>query len=179
MIRVNLLEEKRGKKGKRPLSLLTLVTGLGIVTILLMAAISFYLRSQVAEMKKTSEANKVLLADLAKKAEAVKAYEKLNKEITQRSKIIESLRRNQAVPVRLLDIVGTRLPAGVWVSGFVFRDNGVALEGFAFTNNDIVSYVDNLKATPDLTEVYLEESRQADVGGVLIYKYRLNFKIKA
>ncbi|NTU43005.1 MAG: PilN domain-containing protein, partial [Nitrospirales bacterium] len=77
-----------------------------------------------------------------------------------------------------LEIVSSRLPAGVWLTSLSYKDNGVTLEGIAFTNNDIVSYVDNLKTTPDLTEVYLDESRQAEVASVSVYRFRLNFKVR-
>lgn len=178
MIRINLLKEKQ-KKARKPLSLAVVVSGIAVVTLLLMGAIIFYMRLEVSALRKSSSANKEMLAELAKKAEAVKMYEKLNSEIGQRNRLIESLRKNQSVPVMILDLVSSRIPDGIWLSTLSYKENGVVLEGVAFTNLDIVSFVDNLKATPELTDAYLEESRQADAGGIPLYRFRLNFRIKA
>ncbi|NTU43535.1 MAG: hypothetical protein HGA78_10920, partial [Nitrospirales bacterium] len=85
MIRINLLEEKE-RKGKRPLSLLVIVGGIAALTLLLTGAVYFYLGSRVSAMQKTSETNKAMLVDLAKKADEIKRFEKLNKEIGQSNK---------------------------------------------------------------------------------------------
>lgn len=178
MIRINLLKEKQ-KKARKPLSLTAAVAGLAVVTLLIMAAVILYLRMEVSSLRKSTEANKTALAELAKKAEAVKMYEKLNKEIDQRNKLIESLRKNQSVPVMILDVVSSRIPDGIWLNTLTYKENGVVIEGVAFTNLDIVSFVDNLKAAPEFSDAYLEESRQADAGGIPIYRFRLNFRIRA
>jgi type IV pilus assembly protein PilN len=54
----------------------------------------------------------------------------------------------------------------------------VSVDGTAFTNNEVVRFVDNLKADRFFSEVLLLESRQAKVEGVEIYQYKLQFKFK-
>ena len=52
------------------------------------------------------------------------------------------------------------------------------IEGDAFTNYDVVRFIENLKATPSMTDVYLEKSSQSSVQGIEIYKYKLKFNFK-
>ncbi|MEW6116592.1 MAG: PilN domain-containing protein [Nitrospirota bacterium] len=179
MIRVNLLTEKRKKKkAAGPAGFLVLVSGITLVTLIVVGGTTIFLKSKVSHMKEQRETNRVTINDLSKRINEIKKYERLNKELEQKSNLIETLRKNQSVPVKLLDEVSSLIPEGVWLSSFLYRDNGVSLEGIAFTNNDIVAYVDNLKKSPSFADVYLEESSETEVEKVKVYRFKLNFKIK-
>lgn len=181
MIRINLLEEKKKEKKEvrlklSPFVLTAVVAG---VVFVLMGITAFYLLSEVSQLKSRIETNKEILAALSKKINEVKRYEKLNKEIEHRSSIIESLRRHQSIPVKMIDDVSAMIPKGAWLSSMTHKGNAIALEGYAFTNIAIVHYVRNLKGSENFTEVYLEESRQVEVENVKVYRFKLNFIIRA
>ncbi|MBI5213718.1 MAG: PilN domain-containing protein [Nitrospirae bacterium] len=182
MIRINLLSEERKKKKKKKIkgpSNFLVTVGLAVLSAVLIAGgAALFFKNQVSQLKKQSEANKAKIADLAKKTNEANRYEKLNKEIAQRSVIIEGLRKNQSVPVRILDNVSTAMPEGVWLVMMTYKDNGIVLEGYAFSNTDIVSYVENLKKSENFADVYLDESVQAEVEKVQVYKFKLNFKMR-
>jgi type IV pilus assembly protein PilN len=179
MIKINLLSEKRKKKkiGK-PANFLTVVASVTLGTVVITGAVVFWLKSEVAGLKAQSEANKVIIADLSKKISEVKRYEKLNKEITDRSVIIETLRKNQFVPVMMLDEVSRAIPEGIWLTALIHREGVVTLEGYAFTNEQIVLYAENLKRTARFSDVYLEESHQVEVENTLVYRFKLNFRVR-
>lgn len=183
MIRINLLsEEKKKQKKKRrikgPSNFLVTVGIAALAAFIVSGGAAFFFKNQVSQLKKQSESNKAKLADLAKKTNEAKKYESLNKEIAQRSVIIEGLRKNQSVPVRILDNVSTAMPEGLWLTVMNYKDSGVVLEGYAFSNADIVSYVENLKKSESFSEVYLDESAQAEIEKVQVYKFKLNFKVR-
>lgn len=180
MIRINLLSEEKKKKKriKGPSNILVTVGILTLSAALVFGGAAFFFKNQVSQLKSRSESNKAKLADLAKKTNEANRYEKLNKEIAQRSVIIESLRKNQSVPVRILDNVSTALPEGIWLIMMTYKDSGVVLEGYAFSNTEIVSYVENLKKSENFADVYLDESVQAEVEKVQVYKFKLNFKVR-
>jgi hypothetical protein len=54
----------------------------------------------------------------------------------------------------------------------------VTLEGYAFTNEQIVLYAENLKRTARFSDVYLEESHQVEVENTLVYRFKLNFRVR-
>ena len=118
------------------------------------------------------------MASLAKKINEVKKYEQLNKDLEGRSKLIESLRKTQSIPVWILDHLSSVIPEGVWLNSVSYVGDGVSLEGVAFTNQDVVSYVENLKRSGNITDVYLEETRESEMEKVKVYRFKLNFKIK-
>jgi type IV pilus assembly protein PilN len=179
MIKINLLSEKsKKKKARRSANFLTMVGAVTLGTVVIAGAVVFLLKSEVSGLKAQSEANKALIADLNKKITEVKRYEKLNKEIEHRSSIIENLRKNQFVPVMILDEVSRAIPEGIWLAALIYREEIVTLEGNAFTNEQIVLYVENLKRIANFSDVYLEESRQVEVENVLVYRFKLNFRVR-
>ena len=69
------------------------------------------------------------------------------------------------------------LPKGVWLTNLTDRLGSVSIEGYAFTNSDLVAYVQNLKNSKYFTNVTLIESRQDEIEEFSIYKFKLTFKI--
>jgi Tfp pilus assembly protein PilN len=58
------------------------------------------------------------------------------------------------------------------------NSNNVNIDGEAFTNEELVRFIDNLKASPLLTGVMLIESNQSTQDAIEIYKYKLQFVYK-
>jgi len=182
MIKINLLPEAarkvKKKKAKGPSSYMLLLAGIPIATLLIMGGGTYYLKSEVSKLKDLSESNKAIVASLAKKISEVKKYEQINKELEQRGKLIETLRKSQSIPVWILDHISSVIPEGVWLNSLSYVGDAISMEGVAFTNQDVVSYVENLKRSGNITDVYLEETREADVEKVKVYRFKLNFKVK-
>ncbi len=179
MIRINLLSEKKKKKKIRGAQhLIATSAAIAAAALVLMIAALFYLQYRVSNLKEKAESNKIVIADLNRKINEVKKYEQLNSEIEEKTNIIEVLRKNQSVPVIIMDEVSSLLPQGVWLNSLMYKDGGVTLEGHAFSNLEIVAYVEKLKKSYYLSDVYLEESRQVEVEKVFVYKFKLNFRMK-
>ncbi len=179
MLKINLLDEKK-KKGKirQQASSFILPIAFAVATFMLMGIAAFYLTSEVSQLESHVESNKEVLFNLAKEIDEVKKYERLNKEIRQRSSLIENLRRKQVDPVRMLDNVSAVIPRGVWLSSLTYNGGTATLQGYAFTNINIVRYVKNLKELEMFTGVFLEESRQVEVHDVKVYRFKLNFRVR-
>jgi type IV pilus assembly protein PilN len=177
MIRINLLPVRRKKKAKPvPLFVITaLLTTLVVIGVL--GYLFFYFSSSLKETKMRFEANKQRIAELKNKIKEVDNFETLNNSYEDKSRIIEQLRRNQAVPVIMLDEISKDLPNGTWLHSISVSNQNVSLDGYAFTNSDVVAYVNNLKSSKTFTEVFLQESKQAEVDKIPIYQFKLTFKV--
>jgi hypothetical protein len=55
----------------------------------------------------------------------------------------------------------------------------INMEGYGFSNTDIVSYVDNIKNSGMFADVYLQESKSTEVEKIPLYAFKLTFKLKA
>jgi type IV pilus assembly protein PilN len=178
MIKVNLLPIKRKKKAK-PLPSFLVVTILITVGIcIIMAYLTFFFNSRLSAKKAQFTANEKKIAELKEMIKAVDDFEKRNKTFKERNDIIEQLSKNKSLPVKILNEFSTLLPNGVWLQTMSVSGGSVSLEGYGFTNNDIVSYVDNIKNSPMFTEVYLQESKSVEAEKVALYMFKLTCKLK-
>jgi Tfp pilus assembly protein PilN len=175
MIRINLLPTK--KPLKIPSVLVYGVIGISILFIAL-TIFTLYLNNKVSNMQADMSAKEKRLKELKQAIIEVQNYEKDNKELLDKTLIIEMLKKDQAIPLRLLDEVSERLPKGVWLTILSDKNRDISIEGYAHTNYDLVGYVQNLKESKYLTDVMLVESRQTSVESLLVYKFKLTFRIK-
>lgn len=179
MIRINLLGEKKKKKVGAPPRFLVIFLAVVLASLVVAGFATVYFKTKVSRLKTQSAENKVKLEALAKKISEVKKFEALNKEYLMKNNLIEKLRENQSIPVKILDQVSVSMPEGVWVSGLSYRGGTVTVEGFAFTNIDVVAYVDNLKKASGVTNVNLLETRETQIERVNVYKFSLIFNLGA
>ncbi len=181
MIKINLLEKKNQQKERTsaPKFLVNLGLLTGIVLALAVVAVLGILW-HISSLKDQSESNKKEIAQLKQKITEVQRYEKMNKEFEQNVSLIEGLRKNQAVPVKLLDEMSSLLTSaeGVWLASMSYRGGAIEMEGLSFTNESLVSFVDMLKKSALVAEVDLKESVRAVQDKVPVYKFKLNCKFR-
>jgi type IV pilus assembly protein PilN len=179
MIKVNLLPVKRKKKAK-PLPAFLIASVLVTVVIGILAAYSaFYYSSLLSEKKTQFAANERKIAELKEQIKAVDDFEARNKMFKERSDVIEQLGKNKALPARVLGEIGSLVPKGIWLQNLaVAGSTNLSIAGYGFTNSEIVAFVDNLKASPLFTDVYLQESKSGEKEKISVYLFKLTCKIK-
>ena len=180
MIKINLLPTKK-KPPKKVIDLQQQVILAVLILVLVVIALGYYWKTQsdrIARLENEKVAAEKRIADQDNKLKEVKNVEEERKKVTERIEIIEKLKKNQAGPVRLLYVVSTALPKGVNISSLSETNNNVNIDGDAFTNEDVVRFIDNLKASPLLKDVMLLETNQSTQDKIDIYKYKLQFSYK-
>lgn len=182
MIRINLLPVKKKKK---PKPLPGYVVGTVLLTVVVAVGVFFantLMADKLRTLEETKTRNEQKLATLKKQLRQLQNYEKLVQEVEAKKKIIIDLRRNQARPVKILLYLNDTLPKGVWFRSVSIKGESIDIEGLAFSNDDIVKYVNNLKAIGVFPTVYLVETKR---GGyktkglpqeVTVYSFRLKLK---
>jgi type IV pilus assembly protein PilN len=183
MIKINLIVTKRKKKAK-PIPMF-LVAGVGLLALSL--AGSFYAASLVENeietlTRKKIENNKEMERLKGKMAE-VKKFEKLNREVQERGQVIKDLTKNQGLPVIILQEVSKTLTKGIWIVSMSISKGSVKISGVGFSNSDIVSYVQKLKASEVFSKVLFHgTTRKAGTKtkgkrGVDTYTFSVSFKV--
>lgn len=180
MIKINLLPTKK-KPPKKVIDLQQqLLLGFLILVLVLMAMAFFWKRQkgQIAALQKEKVSAEARIRSQDKILNEVKDVEEQRQNVAEKIDVIEKLKKNQAGPVRLLDEISKALPMNVNLTSLVESDNNINIEGEAFTNDDVVRFVDNLKASPYLSGVMLLETSQIKREALDIYKYKLQFVYK-
>lgn len=180
MIKINLLPAKK-KSPKKVIDLQQqMLLGVLIIILLVMGMWFFWNRqaNKIATLQKEKIAAEARVRDQENVLKEVKNVEEERKQYKEKIGIIQQLKKNQSGPVRLLDEISKALPPGVNVVSITESNNNINIEGHAFTNNDVVRFVDNLKASSLLADVTLLETSQAKLEGIDVYKYKLQFVYK-
>jgi len=180
MIKINLLPTKK-KPPKKVIDLQQqLLLGVLVITLTVIVMAYFWKKQTdliaALEQEKISAEAKVQQQDNMLKE--VKNVEEERKKVAEKIEVIEKLKKNQSGPVRLLDEISKALPQGVNLTSLTESNNNLTIDGTAFTNEDVVRFVDNLKASHLLSDVMLLETSQVRLEGVDAYRYRLQFVYK-
>lgn len=178
MIRINLLPVEKKKK-KKPLPVF-FISGIVVVlvTVAVLAYLFYYYNTTLEATTMKFRTNEQKIAELKKKINEVDNFEKLNKTVDERNKLIEQLRKNQNLPVMIIDEISKSVPSGVWMSAMTSTGNTVNIDGYAFTNSDVVVYINNLKAAALFSDISLQESKQTEIEKIPLYQFKLTFNVK-
>ncbi|MDP2166795.1 MAG: PilN domain-containing protein [Thermodesulfovibrionales bacterium] len=179
MIRINLLPTKRKvKKKPKPVPNFVIV-GVLLLTASVVASVytRYFLNAKIEALETKKAENAKKIAELNEKIKEVKDFEARNKLFTDRKNIIEDLRKNQSLPVKILDEMSMRLTEGVWLISISITGNNINIDGVGFSNSEIVSFVQNLKASALFKEAYLHETRQAAIEGIEVYTFKITMQV--
>jgi type IV pilus assembly protein PilN len=180
MIKINLLPTKRKpprKVTELQKQLIIAVVVFGGVT----AGMAFYFISLNNKIAAKTQEKAAAMAEVARQdnmLKEVKNVEEERKKVTDKIGVIEQLKKNQQGPVRLLDEISRAIPVSVDIITMSESSGSINLSGEAFSNEDVVKFVDNLKASEFFTDIYLMETSQKNKDGYEIYEYKLQFKYK-
>ncbi len=180
MIRVNLLPSELRKRKRKPKPIpafLFFTTILSLFVIIGFAYAMFAVKQKITGLESEKSNNEKEISELNKKLKDIENFEKLNQSFKQRKEIIEKLRKNQNLPVRIMNEVSGLLPPGVWLSSLSCKGEDINIEGYGFTNDDVVTYIDNIKKSSLFKDAYLLESKLATIENVTVYQFKISFKV--
>jgi type IV pilus assembly protein PilN len=180
MIKINLIPTKRKTPRKITELQQQMVLGVLILALVGMGVGYFWLRlnSRINDLNRTKAEAEAKIREQENMLREVKNIEEERKQVSEKIAIIEQLKKNQVGPVRLLDEISNALPPTVNLTSLTERGGQVDIAGQAFSNHDIVRFVDNLKAIPYFADVFLVESTQVVIEGIEAYNYKLQFRFK-
>ena len=179
MIKVNLLPVKRKKKQKPLPAFLSASVLLTVIICVIMAYLAFFFSTKLSEKKNQFAANERKIAELKDQIKAVEDFEQRNKMFKDRNDVIEQLGKNTSVPVKIMSEVASLIPKGIWLQNMsVTETSKISMDGYGFTNSEIVTYVENLKASQLFTEVYLQESKSMEKEKISVYMFKLTCRTK-
>jgi type IV pilus assembly protein PilN len=151
MIRINLLGVERQKARKAAKTFLdpaqravfacSLVIGLAVLGISgwywSLSSEATRLEAETVAAQREATRLKTVLAEVAR-------AEERRAQLRQRVQIIEDLRRDQGVPVQMLDHVSRSLPDMLWLTALDQKDGAVNIEGRTTTLVALADFVGNL-----------------------------------
>lgn len=169
MIRINLLpyrEERRRARRQQFYALLGFVSVMaGVVIFAVYSVISSYIASQEAK----NDFLKREIAVLDKQIDQIKKLKEQSEALLDRKRVIESLQRDRAEAVRLLNELAKQMPEGVYIRSMKQEGQRISLAGYAQSSARVSTLMRNLEASP-----WLEKPELLEIKAVMVEKRRLN-----
>lgn len=169
MIRINLLPVRAVKK--REMGRQILVLGAGVLALAVVLNSVWYLDRNSTSNRNQEKiaATKGRIAELEKVIGEVNNINKRKREVEEKLKVLDELRRGRSGPVRMLDALSTATPKKVWLKDFDEKQNQVKLEGTAVSHDDVAEFMralQNVVWTPKGMARLVEQKREAKVARV-------------
>lgn len=169
MVRINLLPVRAVKKremGRQILILFAVVfVGVGIGNY-----IWFDARNSIAQRNQRQiEATRAEITKLEKIIGEVNNISKRKKEVEEKLKVLDQLRKGRSGPVRVLDALATATPKKVWLNSFDEVNGQVKVTGSALSNDDVADFMRGLQDivwTPQGLGRVVEQKRDSKMSRV-------------
>lgn len=180
MIRINLLPI-----GRRPVEerVRKEISVFFLLIFFSVAVMAYFHIGHTREIKRINDEIKVVdkevrrYQDRQKQLDALKKKEKIMK---QKLKVIENLRQNRDLPVRVLNELAVRIPSDkMWIKTLSQKGGILTLSGVARGNETIAQFMEELAKSPyiDANAVVLKQSRQVNIQGYKLKNFNLSAKI--
>src|SRR5262245_48859249 len=123
MIRINLLPVRAVKK--RELGRQILVLGAAVLVLALVLNTAWYLDRNSTSSRNMDRINgtRARIAELEKVIGEVNNINKRKREVEEKLKVLDELRKGRSGPVRMLDALSTATPKKVWLKDFDEKAN--------------------------------------------------------
>ncbi|HEY8210778.1 MAG TPA: PilN domain-containing protein [Myxococcaceae bacterium] len=169
MIRINLLPVRATKKRETGRQILAI--GVGVLALGTVLNGAWYLdrSSTYNRNQEKISATKARISELEKVIGEVNNINRRKREVEEKLKVLEDLRRGRSGPVRMLDALSTATPKKVWLKDFDEKANQVKLEGTAVSHDDVAEFMralQNVVWTPKGMARLVEQKREAKVARV-------------
>ncbi len=157
MIRINLIPVRQVKR--RELGRQQLVV-FGFALVIVGVGNYLWIESVQADLDKR-KAQVVKLQNDIKQLEKVigevNSITKDKKALEDKLKVLDSLKKRRAGPVKVMDALSTIIPAHVWLTDVGDRSGNWNIKGLGMTNDDVAELMRELKRSPYFKDIVLKK----------------------
>ena len=180
MIRINLLPI-----GRRPVEekIRKEVSVFFLLIFFSLAVMAYFHVGHTRELKRLKQEKEHADSEILRyqsRQRQLKELEQKQNVLKQKLKVIEILRKNRDVPVRVLAELAVRIPSDqMWIRRLTQKGGILTLEGVARGNETIAQFMETLAQSPyiDANAVVLKQSRQVKIQGYKLKNFNLTCKI--
>jgi type IV pilus assembly protein PilN len=161
-VRVNLLPHRAERRKRQRQHFFVLAGGTAVVGLLLVGAMHTFYQRQIDTQ---IDRNGFLKGEIAKLDQEIAEIDSLKTEIAAllaRKQVIETLQRDRAQTVHLLDLV-RQMPEGVYLNKIVQKGLRIDITGYAQSNARVSTLMRNIDSSPWLERPVLIQVNAASV----------------
>jgi len=87
----------------------------------------------------------------------VKTITAEKKDLEDKLKVLETLKKKRVGPVKVLDALAQVIPAHVWLTNLTEKGGAVQLQGLGMTNDDVADFMRELKRSQYFSDIVLKK----------------------
>lgn len=176
MIRINLLPVRQTKKRETVQQQLLAFAGVIIATVIGCIVWSAYVSSVEKNRLALITEKRKELTQLDKIIGEVNEFTNKKKELEERLKIIDDLKKGKTGPVRALDDLATEIPNRVWLTKVDEKGNAMTIEGNAIDPEDVSAFMKALQKSKYFNGIVLGYSKAVKdaKGGSTLYEFKIS-----
>ena len=177
-VRVNLLPHREERRKRQRQHFFVLAGGTAVVGLLLVGAMHTFYQRQIDVQ---TDRNVFLKSEIAKLDQEIAEIDSLKAEIAAllaRKQVIETLQRDRAQTVHLLDELVRQMPEGVYLKGLSQKALRVDISGYAQSNARVSTLMRNIDSSPWLERPVLIEVKSATVEKKRISEFNMFLFLK-
>jgi type IV pilus assembly protein PilN len=178
MIRINLLPVRAAKRKESARQQVVILFGALAIMLLLSFLVYSYLLVKVSSTKDEIARSEQELVELKAKIGKIKDLEKLKSEVQKKLDVLSRLRREKTGPVQRLQTLSQSAPEKLWLTGYTESGQSITLNGIAFNEDLIASFMKSIEASTDFEKVELIVSEQSELSGMKLKKFELKFNLE-
>ena len=175
MLKINLLPVRQLKKRVQATQQLVGMVLLLLLVLAFLAAIGIFqtqkinrLQADIAQLNKEKDSYAPTLKKIAD-------LKKDREELTRKTDIINTLKTDSSLTVRVLDEVASKVDnQRMWLESLQQDRGTLKLTGIALDDQTVAQFMDNLKESPFVQDVALSGSSQKSVSGRNLKSFELN-----
>lgn len=174
MLRINLLPIRQLKKRAKARNQI-LGTTMGVACIVLICGLLTFLQAgKISAIEASIEDLKREKKSFAPQLAQIAEIKKTKKELERKTDVIDKLKADSSLTVRVLDEVANRVDNNrMWLNSLNQQGGSLSLTGVALDNETVAQFMDNLKLSPFVRSVDLTSSSQKVVSGRYLKSFSL------
>jgi len=173
MIKINLIAERKAAKAK-PGAAAKVETGAETQTVLLtgilligviIAGVWWWAKNrEMADWQQKVRVAQVELDRLVEIRKKGEHYKKQKERLERQIQLVTDLKKQQDVPVHILDQISKNLPEFLWLESLTAQSNQIGLKGQATTYNAVSNFYNNLTGSGYFKNVVLGRASEGPTG---------------
>lgn len=178
MIKINLLPVRAAKRKETARQQAVILIGAIICVVLIGLSIYFYLLLKISSTKDEIARSEQEIVELKAKIGKINDLERLKAEVTKKLDVLNQLRKGRTGPVQRMLALSQAVPDKLWLNDYDESDMSVVVKGVAFSEEHIATFMRNLEASPEFSNVELVFSEQIEMTGLKMKKFEIKFNIE-
>ncbi|PIE64770.1 MAG: pilus assembly protein PilN [Desulfobacterales bacterium] len=176
MLKINLLPIRQLKKRAKAKNQIVAVTVVFCAVIVLLALVGVIQKGRISSLNDEIAVKQKEKKSFDKVVKELAALEKKRLDLNNKINIINQLKTDSSITVRVLDEVAKLVDKNrMWLTLLSQQGSGLSLSGYALDNQTVATFMDDLKfKSPYINTVSLSKSSLANVSGKELKSFSLS-----